>query len=137
MKLVTKEEAVENWPTWEDGTPVKIGERAMSLRGPRTILGIELDGYNYFLWGRLDEPTESNDGRPVFNPPHIIDEGSKRFNAHPVREGEYCDFWHGDDYDAREAESVDIHDIANRIKRVSRLYGYPVLDVIEKALEWF
>lgn len=138
----TKEEAIKNWPLWEDGTPVRIGEVAMSLRGPRTILGVELGSNSYTLWGRTDEVFDEDvdDDQIVFNPYYIIDEGSfgedgKQF-GHPVRRGEQCDFWTGDEQDLEETERIDMREIAERIKRVSRVYGHGTDEVIKKVLEW-
>lgn len=138
----SKDEAIKNWPKWEDGTEVKIGEVAMSSRGPRTITGIELSRGGYTLWGRTDEVFDESvdDSCIVFNPCYIIDEGSfgedgKQF-GHPVREGEECDFWTGDEQDLEETKEIDIRDIAERVKRVSCVYGYKTNEAIEKVLEW-
>lgn len=80
-------------PTWADGSPVMVGQRAISMVGPMTIERIDSDQYGYSLVGTYD----GNE--------YVIDEG--RWNSetsHPTREGEWCDFW-----PETEAETVEYY----------------------------
>lgn len=77
-----------NWPTWQDGNPVKVGEVAMSLRGPMRVDGMEITATGWRLWSTISGP---NGSKWLY----IIDEGGER--SHPTREGEPCDFWHEGD----------------------------------------
>lgn len=98
---------MEHWPTWEDGELVRIGEKAVSTRGPMEIIGIEVDGSGYTLWGLadfgdIDEVTGNHLKRR-----YIIDQGHTN-HSHPVREGEYCDFWPESEEDALEYYGKDV-----------------------------
>jgi hypothetical protein len=95
-----------NWPTWGDGSLVKIGERAVSLRGPLEIIGIEVcdDGWSLFGFadlGDVDEVTGKS-----YRTRYIIDQGSD--TTHPTMEGEYCDFWPESEEDALEYYGKDV-----------------------------
>lgn len=79
MDKDTLESISHTWPTWSDGKPVKICEKAISLRGPLKVTGIELTDGGWNLWGY-------SEGKK-----YIIDQGNE--NQHPTREGEDCDFW--------------------------------------------
>lgn len=94
-----------NWPTWNDGKPVMVGERAISLRGPMTITSIEVGDGWYRLHTTLDrrdiiydeDLAELDWGDNNFID-YTIDVGhfwSPEFpyDNHPYREGEECDFW--------------------------------------------
>ena len=77
--------------TWSDGTPVYVGQTAMSLIGPMRIDGIEIcQGDSWRLWANV---SWMGSGEKWL---YIIDEGEH--DAHPTREGEECEFWQeGDD----------------------------------------
>jgi len=77
---------VENWPTWQDGRPVKVGEVAMSSIGPLRIDGVEVTDGGWRLWSNQSMGWQ---GCPKWL--YIIDEGE--FGEGPVRYGEPCDFW--------------------------------------------
>ena len=76
-------EHMSAWPTWNDGRLVRVGEKAISLRGPLEITGIEMTANGWNLWGYSDGTR------------YIIDQGNEE--QHPTREGEECDFWSPED----------------------------------------
>ena len=73
-----------SFPTWSDGSPVLPGQWALSNCGPLRIHSVEVDEVGYTLWARVP-----NTGG--FHRRYIIDQGTAK--SHPVRLGEYCDFW--------------------------------------------
>lgn len=77
---------VENWPTWEDGKPVKVGEMAMSSIGPLRIDGIEILDVSWRLWSNQS----MYEGAEKWL--YVIDEGDFKM-GHPTRYGEECEFW--------------------------------------------
>lgn len=87
---------VKNWPTWQDGRPVKVGEIAMSSIGPLRIDGIEIMAGGWRLWSNQS----MYEGADKWM--YVIDEGDSM--GHPVREGELCEFW--SDGDATMPEFV-------------------------------
>lgn len=77
---------VKNWPVWEDGSPVCVGEVAMSSYGPMRIDGIEIMDGGWRLWSN-----QSSGMAGCEKWLYIIDEGDAM--GHPAREDEECDFW--------------------------------------------
>lgn len=80
---------VKNWPTWQDGRPVNVGEIAMSSIGPLRIDGIEIMDGGWRLWSNQS----MYEGADKWL--YVIDEGNGM--GHPVREGEPCEFWRDGD----------------------------------------
>ena len=80
---------VKNWPTWQDGKPVQVGEVAMSLCGPLRIDGIEIMDGGWRLWSNQS----MYEGADKWL--YVIDEGDG--TGHPGREGEPCEFWRDGD----------------------------------------
>lgn len=79
---------VANWPTWDDGQPVRVGEVAMSTCGPLRIDGIEITGGGWRLWSNQSMYCGADKWL------YIIDEGEfGEYEGHPVRDGEPCEFW--------------------------------------------
>lgn len=84
---------VENWPTWNDGKPVKVGEVAMSSIGPLRIDGIEITNGGWRLWSNQSMGWQGCDKWL-----YIIDEGEfGECEGHPVRNGEPCELWQAGD----------------------------------------
>ena len=90
------------WPTWQDGKPVMVGERAISLRGPMTITSVEIGDGWYRLYSSVKKEDLIDDeiyadlyknSGDIIN--YVIDEG--KFDSHPYREGEDCYFWPNDE----------------------------------------
>lgn len=80
--------SVENWPTWGDGKPVKVGEVAMSSIGPLRIDGIVIENGG---WALLSNQSMFQ-GAPKWW--YVIDSGEfGEYEEHPVRNGEPCEFW--------------------------------------------
>lgn len=83
---------VRDWPTWEDGKPVQVGEVAMSACGPLRIDGIEVMDGAWRLWSNQS----MYEGADKWL--YIIDEGEfGKYEGHPVRNGEDCEFWEDGD----------------------------------------
>lgn len=74
------------WPTWVDGSPVKVGELALSWEGPVPIHSIEITEDGFTLWARV--PVEN--GAPKRR--LLIDGGD--WDYHPLRPVDECDWWH-------------------------------------------
>lgn len=73
--------------TWRDGSPVKVGQTAMSTAGPMRIDGIEVGaGGSWRLWA--DVSWMGDGARWLF----VIDEG-RNGSEHPTREGEPDEFF--------------------------------------------
>lgn len=83
----------EDWPKWQDGSPVMVGQIAMSWHGPMVIGKIEKKGNGYDLLTATG---------------YTIDAGNE-----PYRIGEYQDFWPGND--DRFAEHVLYHEATGSI----------------------
>lgn len=66
------------WPTWSDGSLVRLGEAAISPKGSVYISGVELEEYGWKLWGYLPEED---------NKRCLIDEGFED-EHHPSRGSE-------------------------------------------------
>ena len=94
-----------NWPTYSDGTEVKLGDKVMSLRGPVKLTGVEIEKAGWTLRGQLthdmcvdgEEPTSS----------YIIDQGEYG-KWHPTRADQYCDFWPGTEREAIEYYGAEV-----------------------------
>lgn len=83
---------VRDWPTWEDGKPVQVGEVAMSACGPLRIDGIEVMDGAWRLWSNQS----MYEGADKWL--YIIDEGEfGKYEGHPARNGEDCEFWEDGD----------------------------------------
>lgn len=83
---------VKNWPTWNDGKPVNVGEMAMSSCGPLRIDGIEIVSNGWRLWSNQS----MYEGAEKWL--YIIDEGEfGEFEGHPTQAGEPCGFWNPSD----------------------------------------
>jgi len=98
---INDSDSMDCWPTWCDGRLVRIGEKAVSMRGPLEITGIELVDGGYHLWGYVDDGEVDDVTGMHLKRKYIIDSGSSE-HSHPVREGEYCDFWPESEEDALE-----------------------------------
>lgn len=78
-------------PRWSNGKRVKVGQHAVSFRGPMEIISIEYGDDFWRLYGYIPAPYPC---KKLVK--YVIDEGNDK--QHPVKEGEWCEFW-GCDFD--------------------------------------
>jgi len=94
-----------NWPTYSDGTEVKLGDKVMSLRGPMKLLGVEIHSTGWTLRGYLAPDMCADDEEPTQS--YIIDEGEYG-EWHPTRADQYCDFWPDTEREAVEYYGAEV-----------------------------
>ena len=75
----------KNWPKWSDGSPVMVGQIAMSLHGPMVIGDIDPNTLEFLTASGYEIDCE-----------------------HPYRIGEYQEFWPGND--EHFAEHIQYHE---------------------------